>query len=111
MSIEQKIKELTNKLTESLESIAAVKGNDFARIVNWGVAAGQMTRNLARLAQDHLPQEHSERLRDEWFSVMELSLAIMTDLAKMSKEDADAVNDWILTLYNHVEQTEKEIQK
>lgn len=102
--------ELRESVNESIESIRAIKGDAYAKVVSVAHIQLHVARCFKILAKD-VPEPIMEAMLLQYSQMMSLNLKLLRDAYKFTDQELEEIVKWANTLDNRTDGAIKEIFK
>lgn len=107
----QIVKDLQQKIDESMESIEAIQGVGFRNLLAHVMACSQAMRMMSALHQQYSDDEHVEITAKSIASVLAKGSSMLAEAYQLDDEKCEELMKWVETFDNHIIEAVKEANK
>lgn len=97
-------KALKEKIEETIESITAIKGAPFAKLVGYMVSATHLSHMIA-VSVDHLDDRQRYVVKHQLSATLALGTTLISEANGFGEAEIKEILDWTNTITQHIEDT------
>lgn len=111
MSVKEIVKQLQERVDESMDTIENVKGENFRNLLAFVMGASQLMRLMSQLHVKYEDDEMVGAVAQQAAHVLAKGSSLIADAHNMSDDDVAELMKWVETLDGHVANALKEANK
>lgn len=111
MSVKEIVKQLQERVDESMDTIENVKGENFRNLLAFVMGASQLMRLMSQIHVKYEDDELIQAVAKQTAHVLAKGSSMIADAHKMNDEDLEELMKWVETLDTHVVNAIKEANK
>jgi predicted kinase len=110
MSVKKIVEQLQERVDESMDTVEAVKGEDFRNLLAFVMGCSQAMRLMAQVMKNHEDDHLIEACGKQIAHVLAKGSSMIADAYKFDEEQVQELMKWVDTLDSHVANAIKEAQ-
>ena len=108
MSVKQIVKQLQERVDDSMDTVEAVKGEDFRNLLAFVMGCSQLMRLMSQVRVKHGEDEMIDATAQQMAHVLAKGSSMIADAYKFNDEQIAELMKWVETLDGHVANALKE---
>jgi len=109
-NIDKVMKELQQKINESMDSVESIQGEGFRNLLAHVMACSQAMRLLSVICDQHKGDPLIEQASQSFASLFAKGSSMLADAYNISEEKCEELMKWVETFDGHIKQAMTEIQ-
>lgn len=111
MSVKEIVKQLQERVDESMDTVEAVKGEDFRNLLAFVMGCSQVMRLMSQISQRNEDDDLVHAAAQQIAHVLAKGSSMIADAYKFNDEQIEELMKWVETLDGHVANAIKEANK
>jgi len=111
MSVKEIVKQLQERVDESMDTIENVKGENFRNLLAFVMGASQLMRLMSQIHIKYQDDELIDAVAQQTAHVLAKGSSLIADAHNMGDQDLEELMKWVDTLDGHVVNAIKEANK